>query len=164
MLLGTVHYFYRGGGAVATSKTPHKNTWPPFVETKIVMTPPPPPFGIYKKVMTPLHMPLSWSYLTTILIELLRFDEQMEVLRAPGGVRVNTPDQWRSQGLLRWASRPPGGPIWERKLRKIEGKWEKMIEGWRKMRKCSSFVHKRLRVWLRPCPWQGPEPPEAHGF
>ena len=60
-----------GGGLVATTKTPHKNTWlppPPFAETKKVITP---PFGYTKSDDTP---PPICHYITTLsnsIIEIL---------------------------------------------------------------------------------------------
>ena len=63
--LGTVHYFY-WRGAVATSKTPHKNTWDPPL-TKLKKWWPPSLWDLQKSDDPPLHMPLSWSYLTTML-------------------------------------------------------------------------------------------------
>ena len=51
-------------------------------------------------------------------------------------------------------ARPPGGPNWGRTRGKFEEKWEKIIQDWGKMRKCSSLAHLRLRVWLHPCQLQ----------
>ena len=42
-------------------------------------------------------------------------------------------NQWRSQGLPGWATRPSGRPNWGRKWRKIEEKCEKIEEKWGKM-------------------------------
>ena len=40
--------------------------------------------------------------------------------------------QWRSQGLLGWATRPPGGPKWGRKWVKVWGKIRKLNRDLRK--------------------------------
>ena len=47
-----------------------------------------------------------------------------------------------SQGLLRWVSRPPGGPNWGREWRQ-----NLMGKNNRRMRNCSFLAHLRLRVW-----------------
>ena len=41
-------------------------------------------------------------------------------------------EQWRSQGLPGWASRPPGGPKWGRKWVKVWGKIRKLNRDLRK--------------------------------
>ena len=57
-----------------------------------------------------------------------------------------------SQGLLGWASSPPGRPNWGRKWTNFEEKWEKLQESEERLRKsCSHLAHPGVRAWLRSC-------------
>ena len=59
-------------------------------------------------------------------------------------------NQWRSQGLPGWASRPPERRKWGRKWRKFEEKWEQIQKNEERLSKCSYLAHLGVRGWLRP--------------
>ena len=60
-------------------------------------------------------------------------------------------NQWRSQGLPGWVSRPARGPKWRRKCAKfVEKKKEKLIAIWGKNEESETLAHPGLWGWLRP--------------
>ena len=62
-------------------------------------------------------------------------------------------EQWRSQDLSGWATRPPGRLKWWRKWRKFEEKWEKIQEDEERLRKYFHLAHPGVRGWLLPWFW-----------
>ena len=104
-----------------------------------------PSSGLYTPWVSPTHgrfvtgsmllIPFDTSELTHPWINHLNglflqpkkaFSTTCNTIRSLVETRTNSFQQWRSQSLPGWASRPPRRSKWGRKLRKIEEKWEKL--------------------------------------